>query len=879
MNFAMPQVPLLFLVLSIFAIAALVWSFKRGRGRISLLRVLLRVLIVAILLLVGGGAYVEDHLETSQAFVLLDVSESMDVDVADQLLNDTRTLESESLAVQVLPFSGSATGVQTPLKDVGSYRNFQQQWSRLDLGKSNLEAGLRGVLARGGSSVLLISDAHETLGDVERLTPLLSSSSAKVFPLTPAANADPDSRFSISYLHAPLLAPALKSVEVRTSLRNTTASAQSGLLTLTHDGKTLLSENVTVPPGEELLVLAESNPSSEGIKEIVATLKPDDTSHTASTMVRYLSGEEREKILLLSGSSEDEELFARALENQSYRVEKQAFEGSGLTVKDLEKFSLVVFNNVSRKQLASGAIRSVDRYVREGGSFLMVGGNRSFGLGGYLDTQMEEILPVRMVPPQTVKKRLNVGVVLVLDKSRSMAFGNKIEYAKDAAREVVRNLKDDDFVSVIGFDSTPFPAVPITQIRGKREWAMGRIGRLFPAGKTNLFPAIDDGRRGLATIQAGRKHMIVLTDGKIPDAGPYYLELVRQMRLEGITLSTVMMGGHSDVMLLREMATIGRGAFYQTTNAQSLPRIFLSDIKVNTGERTMKENEEYSVRRGPGFGKATQVRTFPPLRGFVQASAKQSARTELVIMDVGKAYPLFAVGNYGEGKSAAFTSDANGRWSSYWVRWPGYSRFWTDTIDFLRPEKDELASNIRFSLGQYVNKGMLELDLSVYTEGVTGAVSTQLLQPDGTEREVVFNPVSYGRYKAQVENVLAGKHELRVKIGKRKLTPVAFYLSGELFGEIKGKGFNLPVLTRLASLTGGAFNPSAEEVRTQVYTKTIKKSLAVPLLIFALFLLLLDILFREISQVGAFRRRKRGAKKGRSTKRQFSLRPGAKRAA
>jgi uncharacterized membrane protein len=856
MNIATPQLTPLYYLLLVGTVLALVWSIKNRRGVSVLLRIFLRSIAVLCILLAASGIYREDTKENSQAYILLDISESMDVDQADRLLQSARDLENESLSIELLPFSGSTTGVSTPLSEVRSFRSFQQNWSRLDLGKSNLESGLRGVLSRGGSSVVLITDGWETGGDVERLGPALRGSGAKIFPLIPGEQESLETRFQISYLHSPLIAPAQKSVEVRTSLQNTTDRERVGQLHLTHDGKTILKEAVRVPPGEELLVLAESDPSTEGIKEIVATLTPEDSELPSSTMVRYLSGEEREKVLLLSGSDEDAALFARALKDQSYRLESKIFDGSKVAIPDLKKFSLVVFNNIARQQLASGAIRAVDQYVQDGGSFLMVGGNRSFGLGGYLETQMEEILPVKMVPPQTLKKRLNVGVVMVLDKSRSMAFGNKIEYAKDAAREVVRNLKDDDYVAVIGFDTTPFPAVPITQVRGKREWAMSRIGRLFPAGKTNLFPAMDEGRRSLARIKAGRKHMIVLTDGKIPDSGPHYPELVRQMRYEGVTLSTVMMGSEADVMMLREMATLGRGAFYQTTNAQSLPRIFLSDLKVSTGERTMKETAEYSVRRGPAFGKATKVRTFPPLRGFVQTGPKSRAKTELVIMDLGKAYPLFALGKYGDGKTAAFTSDANGRWSSYWARWPGYGRFWTDTIDFLRPEREDMASNVQFSLGQYVQKGVLELDLSIYTEGASGSVQAKLLQPDGTERDVAFSAVSYGRYKAEVENVTAGKYELRTDIGKQSLTPVAFYLSGELFGELKNKGFNMPVLSNLAGSTGGRFNPSAEEIQTQVYTQTIRKSLARPLLGLALLLLLIEILWRELGAAGMFSRRR-----------------------
>src|SRR5690606_39249101 len=108
-------------------------------------------------------------------------------------------------------------------------------------------------------------------------------------------------------------------------------------------------------------------------------------------------------------------------------------------------------------------------------------------------------------------------VALVLDKSGSMSSGRKIEFAKEASREVVQNLKDDDYITVIGFDQTPFTVVKLGRLGQIRAHALERITRLFPAGRTNLLPSLDEARRELLRADAGRKHVIILTDGRIPD--------------------------------------------------------------------------------------------------------------------------------------------------------------------------------------------------------------------------------------------------------------------------------------------------------------------------------------------------------------------------
>ena len=116
--------------------------------------------------------------------------------------------------------------------------------------------------------------------------------------------------------------------------------------------------------------------------------------------------------------------------------------------------------------------------------------------------------------------------------------------------------------------------------------------------------------------------MIVLTDGKIPDADQSYLELVKQMRLSGITLSTVLVGSEYDFGFLRDMAERGGGAFYQTDDPSSLPKIFMQDVQVRSGEKSMKEESEFPVSVGPAGVRSSKIESYPDLLGFVETQRK-----------------------------------------------------------------------------------------------------------------------------------------------------------------------------------------------------------------------------------------------------------------
>ncbi len=476
----------------------------------------------------------------------------------------------------------------------------------------------------------------------------------------------------------------------------------------------------------------------------------------------------------------------------------------------------------------------------------MVGGNESFGLGGYIGSSIEEILPVRLLKPRQEQKRLNVAVQLIIDKSRSMATDDRLEFAKAAAQEVLRNLKNDDLIGVMGFDEGPFKVLPVSPVSAVRDTAITRISRLFPSGATALYPALEEAELDLSSVPAGRKHIIVLTDGKLPDAGPKYLGTLKQLRMLGITLSTVMVGGDVGDGFLTQMAELGGGSFYQTSDPSNLPKIFLSDVRVAGGERTMKEEPNLPVRNGPDPLVSTSLRSFPNVRGIVQTERRDSANTELVVSDQEGTYPLLASWKVGEGRSIAFTSDANGRWSSRWMRWDQIRTFWSDLIDSARPKTVGKESTIPFDMRSSVEGGEVVIDLTLFEEIGSSSVSASIVTPGGATRSVSFNPVRRGHYQARLDHAMAGTYKTTVAIDDAKLPEVAWTLSGELFGEVSHRKPNVSLLSDLALRTGGMMDPSPEDIRPYLKQSATRRLFSHDLLVLALLFLFLEAGMRAL---------------------------------
>ena len=558
-----------------------------------------------------------------------------------------------------------------------------------------------------------------------------------------------------------------------------------------------------------------------------------------------MAGEKRDRILLLSGSPEDDRFLSQIWKGQTYQVRSEIAGSQGSSLGNPQDYMAIILNNAPITALPRQFEADLPVYVRHGGGLIMVGGNKSFGLGGYIGSHVEDILPVRLVPPHLEKKRLNVAVQLVIDKSRSMAMEDRLEFAKAASREVLASLKDDDYVGVIGFDDSPFIALPLSLVGNVRSSAADRISRLFPTKKTNLFPALDEARRALSRIQAGRKHVIVLTDGKLPDPGPYYFDLVKQMRVLGITASTVVVGSDADDGFLAQLANVGGGSFYQTRDPQNLPKIFLSDVKVASDEQTLKENPTIEVSNGPDGIVSTQLRSFPFVKGFVETLPREPADTELLVSEEGKSFPLLASWAVEKGRVVAFTSDATGRWTAPWMRWESIHEFWSDLVESVIPKTGKARSNIDFDLRAWVEGSDNIVDLSLFQDVGDGPVSAAVTTPNGDVVPLSFSKISSGHYQARIPQPAPGTYKAKISLLDATLPEVAWEVSSETVGERPHSEPHRALLEQIASLTGGKVDPVASDLTTSKAEAAQGEPLAHLFSILALALFFAEVLTRE----------------------------------
>ena len=147
-----------------------------------------------------------------------------------------------------------------------------------------------------------------------------------------------------------------------------------------------------------------------------------------------------------------------------------------------------------------------------GVGFMMVGGENSFGLGGYFKTPIETLLPVEMEVKG--KQQLpSLGLVIVFDRSASMT-GSKIELAKEAAVRSVELLREGDTFGFIAFDTNPWEIIETKPLEDKEEAINTILSVSGQMEELKFIASLAMAYENLSDLQLQRKHIILLTDGQ-----------------------------------------------------------------------------------------------------------------------------------------------------------------------------------------------------------------------------------------------------------------------------------------------------------------------------------------------------------------------------
>lgn len=637
--------------------------------------------------------------------------------------------------------------------------------------------------------IVVISDGRETAGDAEAFVQAAQGGIGGNTSPT-GSRPDPEQRFvpidvvpvlarldpevAVGPIVAPPDVPEGGPVSLRVLVY--ASRPQPARLAIDRDGVSVWEGDVELAAGWNTFTFQDLSPAGGSALVYTARVKPSlqDTyePNNRADVVVGVSGARR----ILYVSAEPSAPGASALAEAAIPVEVATPDGLPASRAELSRFSVIVLDNVAATRLTRPQMEALAASVRDLGLGLVVlGGPQAFGPGEYLDTPLEEVLPVwAQVPARLLIPQ--VALVLVVDKSGSMgerdATGTKLDAARRAAAATLELLAPSDLVGVLAFDGEAHWIQPLTPASDP-VGIMRRMARLSADGGTDLGPALREALESLRRVRAMVRHAIVLSDGKSNPAD--FEAMTRRAAAEGITVSTVAIGSDADAALLSEIARWGRGRFYLTRDLRSIPQIFASETITVTRSAIVYGPVEVMATGPWGSDESllpAERLDFPPLSGYVATTPKPAASVYLTSPD---GDPILAAWRVGLGRAVAFTSSLTGPWGQAWqraglaaamlqrmVRWAmtpagagaGASRLYVE----LDGDQARLVAEVLDGEGRPVN--FLE------------AMAT-VSGPAGRTAEVPLTQEAPGRYVGRFDAAEPGEYVATAELGNSRLRAVA----------------------------------------------------------------------------------------------------------
>jgi len=197
--------------------------------------------------------------------------------------------------------------------------------------------------------------------------------------------------------------------------------------------------------------------------------------------------------------------------------------------------------------------------------------------------------------------RAPVALALAIDRSGSME-GKPIESVKTAVGLIVDQLTDADMLSIVTFGEHVDVLMPASRVLN-REVIKQHVDRIKPKGTTNLYSGMATAAEQLLNASSPQhlSRTLVLTDGEANEGIVEYHDIIseaRNLRMKGMTISTVGLGIEYNEELMKGIAKNTRGNYYYIDTIDQIPEVFDKELKSIFG--TVATNVGLKLRLAEG---------------------------------------------------------------------------------------------------------------------------------------------------------------------------------------------------------------------------------------------------------------------------------------
>lgn len=405
----------------------------------------------------------------------------------------------------------------------------------------------------------------------------------------------------------------------------------------------------------------------------------DNAENNRGYSFTYVSG--TPTVLYVRSDPVHDRFLPQSLQEENINVEVVSSAGIPTNLADFQSYDSIILSNIHAGDMTQDQMKMFETAVRDFGvGLVMIGGDQSYGVGGYNGSPVERALPVEMEIKQ--KKVIPSGALVMVMHSVEIPQGQSI--AQEIAMAAVEVLGEGDKVGILLYDwGGPSqqsgerwlwnPA--LLEARYKSEM-LSKIMGMTNGDMPTFDPTLKMAYTELLNANANKKHIVILSDG---DPSPPNQALIRQIAAAQISISTILIYPHTSgaQQLMKGLADATNGNYHFISSPANLPQIFIKEASIVRKSLIFEGPSDPDIVQYSDSITGFQPGELPQLYGYVATTAKDRAEVPINSKDE---YPILAQWRYGLGRTVAFTSDAKNQWARDWVGWDKYNKFWSQIV-------------------------------------------------------------------------------------------------------------------------------------------------------------------------------------------------------
>jgi uncharacterized membrane protein len=745
----------IYLLLLVPALAWVFWfAFKSdvqvGAWRKWMALIVRTIVVVAIVFAIAGLQWLLP-VEGMNVFFVLDRSDSVPAEqqeAAKNYINATSKLKKNSDKVGVIVFGTDASIETTPNSAV----DLQKIQAVVGTDRSDLAAAIRlGTAAfpeSGQKRLVLLTDGNENIGDA--MGAVLAAQHLKVSVDVVPLGVTRANDVSVERLQVPSKLKKGQAFEVKIFVQADRAGPAT--IRLYRKEQFLGEQKVDLSAGKNLFTFPQTLPDPDFYSYDVQVDAPGDPLPQNNRATGFATVRGDPRILIVSADPEQDRQLAAALTTARLDIRLVGVGGFPATLAEMQSYDAIFISNLAAGDLGTDRQKLLESAVRDFGVGLVcVGGDQTYAAGGYRGTPLESTLPVNMELDS--KKVLPSGAVVLIMHGMEFANGNQV--ARDCAQGVLGALSGNDEMGVVLWDGTERWLFELQKVGNKKALA-NQIAGMNQGDLGSFQHIMEMAHEALKKSTSNLKHIIVFSDG---DPGAPSPALMQAIVGDRITVSSVLISGHSPIDTMTWMAETGKGRFYNVQSPNELPQIFLKETAVILKSAIYEEPFKPQLRSSTEVIRGIGADEYPSLLGYVATTPKPRAETPLW---TDKGDPLLAHWQYGLGRAVAFTSDAKSRWAKIWLNWEKYKQFWSQIAQWSlrRLENADFTTEVAVDKGQgLINVEALD-EQGNYRNFLN--LQTVVVSPKGEKQTVKLEQTGPGHYEAKFPTKEVGAYLLNM---------------------------------------------------------------------------------------------------------------------